>query len=145
MKKNNNENTAKINGRLVPISTKQAIEISNFIRGRKVEEAIKLLEGVTKKEIAVPFRRFNDDMGHKRKIGPGRYPKKASEEIIGLLESLNANAQFKGLNTSNLVIKKICSNKASKMWHFGRKRRRRMKKTNIEIIAEEQTKKEESK
>lgn len=136
-KGNTEENRAKVNGRLMPISTKQAIEICNFIRGRKVNDAIKLLEGVIKKDSAIPFRRFNSDMGHKRKIGAGRYPKKASKGIIELLESLNANAQFKGLNTSNLVINKICANKASSMWHYGRKMRRKMKRTNIEIIAKE--------
>lgn len=144
-KQNSEENIAKVNARSMPISTKQAIEISNFIRGKKVEEAIKLLEGVVKKDIAVPFRRFSGDVGHKRKIGAGRYPEKASKEIIRLLNSLNANAQFKGLNTSNLVIKKICANKASSMWHYGRKMRRKMKRTNIEIIAKEGKKEIEKK
>lgn len=144
-KQDSNENIAKVHGKSMPISTKQAIEISNFIRGRKVDDAIKLLEHVVKKDVAVPFRRFSGDVGHKRKIGSGRYPEKASKEIIRLLSSLNANAQFKGLNTSNLVINKICANKASSTWHYGRKMRRKMKRSNIEIIAKEEKKKEEPK
>ncbi len=143
--KESKENTATVNARLLPISTKHAIEICNFIRGRKVENAKKMLEEVTKQEIAVPFKRFNKDRGHKRKIGPGRYPIKASKEFIGLLESVNANAQFKGLNTSNMIIKKICANKASSSWHFGRKRRRKMKRTNIELVVEEGRKKTKEK
>lgn len=143
--KESKENTAKVEGRLLPISTKQAIEICNFIRGKEVDNAKKILERVIKKEVAIPFKRFNMDMGHKRKIGPGRYPKKASGEIIGLLESVNSNAQFKGLSTSNLIIKKICANKASSSWHFGRKRRRKMKRTNIEIVVEEGKAKEDMK
>ncbi len=136
-KQNSEENIAKVHGRFLSISTKQAIEVCNFIRGRKINDAINLLERVIKKDVAVPFRRFNKDMGHKRKIGAGRYPKKTSKEIIKLLDSLNANAQFKGLNTSNLIIKKICANKASTAWHYGRKMRRKMKRTNIDLIAEE--------
>lgn len=121
----------------LPISMKQAVEIFDFIRGRKIDDAKKLLEKVVNQEMAIPFKRFNQNMGHKRKIGPGRYPQKASREIIKLLESLSTNAQFKGLNTSNLIIKKICATNASITWHYGRKRRRKMKRTNMEIIAEE--------
>lgn len=135
--KKSEENAARVYGKLLPISTKQAIEICNFIRGRKVEDAKRLLDKVLKGETAVPFKRYNKGIGHKRKIGAGRYPKKASREIIRLLESANANAQFTGLNTSNLTIKKICANKASASWHFGRKRRRKMKRTDIEVVVEE--------
>jgi len=137
MKKETNENSAKVKGVALPISMKQAVEISDFIRGRKLDDAKRLLEKVISQEMAVPFRRFNQNMGHKRKIGPGRYPQKASGEIIMLLESVNANAQFKGLNTSNLIIKKVCATNASTTWHYGRKRRRKMKRTNMEIIVEE--------
>ena len=80
------------------------------------------------KKTAVPFRRFDFDLGHKKKIGPGRYPNKASREIIGLIENVEANAQFKGLNTSNLIITHISAHKAGKAWHYGRKSRRKMKR-----------------
>ena len=61
-------------------------------------------------------------------------------EFIKLIESAEANAQFKGLNTSKLVISHISANKASKAWHYGRKSRRKMKRTNVEVIVEENTK-----
>ncbi len=132
------ENVAKAVGVALPISTKQSIEICNFIRRKPLAKAKQRLIEVINKKMAVPFKRFNDNVGHKRgKIAAGRYPEKSCGEILKLLESVEANAQFKGLNTSNLVITHICAQKAARPWHYGRQRRRKMKRTNVEVIVEE--------
>jgi len=131
------EHMAKVTGSSLPISTKKSIEVCNFIRFKDLNKAKDFLNKVISLEAAVPFKRFNADTGHKTGIGPGRYPVKTSEEIVKLLESVEANAQFKGLDTSKLIIKHICANQASKSWHYGRQRKRKMKRTNIDIIVEE--------
>lgn len=136
-----NEHMAKAIGRGLPISFKQSVEICNFIKGKNINYAKDILKKVSEKKMAVPFKRFKKDLGHKKKIGAGRFPLKASNELMKLLEAVEANAQFKGLNTSNLTIMHICANKAGKAWHFGRKRRRQMKRTNVEVIVEEKAKK----
>lgn len=128
---------ARAIGKALPISFKQSVEICSFIKNKNVNDAKKLLQGVAEQKIAVPFKRYNFDLGHKRKIGPARYPLKASRQFIQLIESAEANAQFKGINTSNLVISHISAHKAGKAWHFGRKTRRKVKRTNIEIVVEE--------
>jgi large subunit ribosomal protein L22 len=120
-KEYNKENMARVFGRSLPISLKQSIEICNFIRNRNVNYAKNVLNRVINHKQAIPFKRFNANTGHKKKIAAGRYPKKASMEILKLVNSVEANAQFKGLNTSNLVITHINANKASKVMHFGRK------------------------
>tara|TARA_Y100000310_G_C20648270_1_gene797899 strand:- start:682 stop:1278 length:597 start_codon:yes stop_codon:yes gene_type:complete len=120
------------------ISQKQGIEICNMIRDKEVSKVKGMLKEVIEKKRVVPFKRFNKDMGHKKKIGPGRYPIKSSTAILKLIESAEANAQFKGLNTSNLIIRHICTNQAGKSMHFGRKTRRKMKRTNVEVVLEEQ-------
>ena len=125
---------ARANGMNLPISFKQSVEICRFIKNRSMSNAKKILQEVINEKKAVPFKRYNFDLGHKKKIGPARYPKKASQEFIRLIDSVEANAQFKGLNTSNLEITHISANKAGKAWHYGRKSRRKMKRTNIEII-----------
>ena len=137
IKNYNPEHAAKALATALPVSFKQSVEICNFIRGRSVKNAKKILTDVTNKKRALPFARFNWGAGHRRGIGPGKYPIKTSSEIIKLLEAAEANAQFKGLNTSELVINHICANKAAKAWHCGRKRRRKAKRTNIEIVVEE--------
>ena len=141
----NQEHMARAIGMALPISFKQSVEICNFIENKNVSDAKKMLQNVTEKKIAVPFKRYNWDLGHKKKIGPARYPEKASKEFIKLIENVEANAQFKGLNTSNLIIAHVSAHKAGKTWHFGRQSRRRMKRTNVEIIVEEKAKKTEDK
>ena len=136
---------AKAVGMALPVSFKQSVEICRFIGNKNVNDAKKMLQNVVEKKSAIPFKRYNWDLGHKKKIGPGRYPQKASEEFIRLIENVEANAQFKGLNTSNLIIAHVSAHKAGKTWHFGRKSRRRMKRTNVEIIVEETANKTEIK
>ena len=133
-----NENQAKISGKDLSISTKQSIEIANFIRGKNIQKAKNELQKVIEKKLAIPFKRFNRDMGQKKgNIAAGRYPQNAAKEFLNLLNGLEANAQNKGLSTNNLIIKTIIPNKASRPWHYGRRRRIKMKRTHIEIIAEE--------
>lgn len=139
------DNTAKVVGRDVAISTKQSVEISSWLRGLSVERAKIMLNNVLKMKQAVPFKRFNDNMGHKPGIGPGRYPQKSCAVILGLLEGAEANAQFKGLNVNSLVISHICAKKGTTAWHYGRKGGRRAKRTNIEIVLEEVEQKKEEK
>jgi len=137
------ENIATVNGRDLPISKKHAIEICNYIRGKNLLKSKAFLQDVLAKKRAVPFRRYIMDVGHKPgKVGPGRYPQKASEVILKLLESLEINAQNKGLDTASLYLKEVIPNKASNVWHYGRQRRRRMKLTHIFMLAEEAVKKE---
>ena len=142
LKEYDKEKMARVIGRALPVSLKHAVEISSFIKGKTTEYAKRYLEDVITQKKAIPFTKFNKGVGHKKAMGPARYPLKASTEIKSLLESAEANAQFKGLNTSSLSIIHISANKAQTQWHSGRQRRRKMKRTHIEIVVEE-TKKSE--
>lgn len=128
---------ARASGKSLPISFKQSVEICSFIRRRSVGYAQRILKSVIDHKQAIPYKKFNADIGHKKNIMAGRYPKKASIEILNLMNSVEANAQFKGLNTANLVITHINANKASKVMHSGRKRSRLSKRTNIDIVVQE--------
>jgi len=142
------EHSASVIGRDLPISTKKSIEVCNFIRGKTVSNSKKILLNVLDEKIAIPFKRFNKDRGHKAgKIAAGAYPKNVCNEIIKLLNSVESNAHDKGLDTNNLFIKAIIVNKASAPWHYSRLRGRKMKRTHIEIIVEEreESKKEQTK
>ena len=126
---------AKASGMSLPISTKQSIEVCNFLRNKTLEKAKAILERVLEKKEAIPFKRFGSDTGHKRgPIGAGRYPQKTAKEILKVLNSVESNAQLKGLNPDDLKIIQLIANKASTPWRFGRKRRRKAKRTHIEII-----------
>ena len=134
---------ARVKGNDMPISTKHAIEICNFIRGKKLHKSVEYLQKVSELKVAIPYTRMNRGVGHRSgHMGPGRYPEKAARHIIQLLNSLEANAQNKGLDVNALVIKQIIANKAAEPWHPGRHRRIKMKRTHIEIVAEEAEKKQ---
>lgn len=138
---------AKAKGVSLPISTKVSIEICNHIRNKSTKKAIAILERVLEKKEAIPYKRFNWDVGHKPgKIAAGRYPEKACIQILKLVKQAEKNAGYKGLG-EDLVIFKIVPNKASRSYHYGRQRRRLMKRTHIELFVKEinSTKKKETK
>lgn len=132
---------AKVLGRDISISTKHSVEVCRALRGKNLQKAKVFLKKVIDKKEAVPYRRYNKDLGHKKgKVGAGRYPVKTCKAILGLLESAETNAQFKGFNTAALEIAHICAHQASRPWHFGRKIREKMKRSHIEIIVRESAK-----
>lgn len=133
----NKEKMARVAGISLPISTKMSIEVCRVLRKKTTTRAKTILKNAIDIKEAIPFKRFVGDLGHKRKMGPGRYPVMVASEILKLIEAVEANAQFKGLNTANLVICHIKVNMASRPWHNGRKSRRKMKRTTVEIVVEE--------
>ena len=121
----------------LPISKKQSVEICDFVRGRSVEESKRLLSEVGQLKRAVPFRRFNMNVGHKPGMAAGRFPSRAAAHIMALIESAESNAQAKGLNAGSLVIRHISAQKAPDAWHYGRLRRRKMRRAHVEVVVEE--------
>ena len=121
----------------LPISLKKSVEICNFLRYKEVKKAKSILNDVIAKKIAVPFKRFNMDTGHKPGMAAGKYPQKASSEVLKLLNSAEANAENKGLDAEKLIISKLIANKGNRMYHSGRHRGIKMKRTHLEIVLEE--------
>jgi large subunit ribosomal protein L22 len=136
-KENAKEHKATAKALNIPISTKNSVEISKFLRYKTVEFAKRYLEEVVQLKKAVPFKSHVRDLGHKRGIGAGRYPQKAAKEFLKLVKSVEANAQFKGLNTSSLKIVKLLANQAGIPLTGGR-HRRGTKRTHLEIEVMEQ-------
>lgn len=137
------ETMAKAVGVSLPISMKQSREICEFIKHENVQKVKTLLGKVQELELAVPYTRFNKNVGHKPGMAAGRYPVKAATEIRKLVENAEANAQFKGLNVNNLVIVHACAKLAPRPFRFGRQRGRKMRRAHVEIIVKEvETKKE---
>ncbi|NTV24255.1 MAG: 50S ribosomal protein L22 [Nanoarchaeota archaeon] len=131
------EDMARAYGRDLSISTKKSVEICKAIRGKSVENAKIYLQNVADIKAAVPMTKFHRDCAHRTGIGPGRYPVKAAEGILLILESAEQNAKSKGFSTKDLFIIHVCAHKASSPWHMGRQRRRHMKRTHIEIVVQE--------
>jgi len=132
----NEDNTAKVFARDLGISTKTSVEICNFLRGKNTEKAKLLLGYVIAKERPIPMKRYNMDTAHKRGSGiaAGKFPIKAAEHILNVIKSAESNAVDKGLSVKELYIKHISAHQASRPWHYGRQRGRKMKRTHIQIV-----------
>ena len=128
---------ARALGRGLPISVKHGVELANAIRGMSAAKAKKFLEDVMKLDQPVKYRRFNDDLGHKTKCGPARYPVKTAEYFLGILKLAESNASFQGISINDLKIIHLSVQKAAGRWHFGRKRRRKFKSAHVELVLEE--------
>lgn len=141
------ENSSYAIGKNLDISIKESKEVCSFVRNMRLGKALKMLEEVIKKERSIPFKKYNDDMAHKPGISSGRYPIKCASQILKIIKSAENNAQNKGLSSNDLVITHMCAHKASSPWHYGRQRRRKMKRSHVEIVLTEikEKKKVESK
>src|SRR3990172_5853613 len=101
--------SAKAIGRELDISFKHAVNICTWIRGRNLQDAETLLTDVIGLKRAVPLRRFNTMVPHRKGagFGPGRYPAKAAAAILRVLENAENNAEQTALDVEDLVISHI--------------------------------------
>jgi large subunit ribosomal protein L22 len=101
------EKTVKASGREIRVSHKHSREICHTIKGMMLTPAKEYLKDVMEKKKAIPFRRYNKKAGHRHglvKTFAGRYPIKAAERILKVLENAEANAENKGLDVDKLQI-----------------------------------------
>lgn len=99
--------TAKASLREVDMSPKEARELAAEIKGMRLQHAKDYLQAVAEKRASVPFRRYKGKVGHRRGqmgVAAGRYPVKCARLVTKLLDSLEANASFKGLDAERLMI-----------------------------------------
>ena len=126
------------------ISHKHAREIAVQIKGLSIEKARDYLQSVVNKQRAVPFRRYKNQVGHKSDPGvmSGRYPEKSATEFIKLLDNLESNAEYKGMDLDRLKIINATVHKGVIIKRFtprafGRASPKNNVLTHIELVAKE--------
>ena len=126
------------------ISHKHAREIAVKIKGMSIETARNYLQDVIRLKRAVPFRRYNNEVGHKSDTGvmSGRYPQKAATEFVKLLDNLESNAEYRGMDLDRLKIINATVHKGRKIERFipramGRASPKIDILTHVEIVAQE--------
>ena len=126
------------------ISHKHAREIAVAIKGLSVEKARDYLIHVTQLKRSIPFRRYKNQVGHKSDPGvmSGRYPQKAATEVLKLLDNLESNAEYKGMDLDRLKIINTTVHKGRLMKRFipraqGRATPKNNAYTHVEIVAQE--------
>jgi len=90
------DRSAKASARGIDVSRKAAREVCNTIKGMTIHQSIEYLEAVIDKKLAVPYRRFKNNVGHKSSVvgwTGGRYPVKAATEILKVVRNLENNAE----------------------------------------------------
>ena len=115
-------------GKDLTLSTKQAIAICNFMKGKRIDYMIKYLEDVMKLKKAVPMK---GEIPHRHNLGEGRYPVKAAKVFITLLKNLKANATSANMDVSKIILHGK-ADKASQPRKPG-KYHRKFKRTHLEI------------
>ncbi len=126
------------------ISHKHAREIAVAIKGMSIEKARDYLQAVVNLERAVPFRRYHNEVGHKPDTGvmSGRYPEKAATEFSRLLDNLESNAEYRGMDLDRLKIINATVHKGRKIQRFtpraqGRATPKINILTHVELVAQE--------
>jgi len=126
------------------ISHKHAREISVAMKGLSIEKARDYLLDVISLKRSIPFRRFKNQVGHKSDPGTmsGRYPEKAATEILKLLDNLESNAEYKGMDMDRLKIINATVHKGRLLKRFipramGRSSANNDTLTHVEIVAQE--------
>jgi ribosomal protein L22 len=129
-----------VNAKSVPISTKYAMSLCKFVKGKRIGDAIRDLEQVVLLKKSVPMK---GEYSHRkgRGMSGGAFPKRASGHFIVLLKSLAGNANNHEISEPIIV-------EASANWapapkgKFGRVRRKR---THVTLRAIEMKIKENKK
>ena len=126
------------------ISHKHAREVAVAIKGMSIEKARDYLQAVIRKDRAVAFRRFKNQVGHKSDPGmmSGRYPQKTAKEFIKVLDNLESNAEYKGMDLDRLKIINATVHKGVTIKRFipramGRATPKNDVLTHVELIAQE--------
>ncbi|KAF2735632.1 60S ribosomal protein L17 [Polyplosphaeria fusca] len=114
-----NAKSARARGSYLRVSFKNTRETAQAINGWKFDRAVTYLENVLEKKQAIPMRRYAGSTGRCAQgkefgVSKARWPVKSAEFLLGLLKNAEANADTKGLDTSNLVVKHIQVNQAPK-------------------------------
>ncbi|MCD6536798.1 MAG: 50S ribosomal protein L22 [Thaumarchaeota archaeon] len=105
--------------REVDVSPKWSREVCKAIVGLTIPEAKKLLEEVVAMKRMIPYRRYKKKRAHHAQTkGPGGYPVKVAKHMLKLLDSLEANADFKGFDPDEVVIIHAAAHKGRRIRKF---------------------------
>jgi large subunit ribosomal protein L22 len=118
------DTTAKAMLRERPISLKHSKAIAKAIKGKTVADAEAYLQDVIDEKQSVPFKQHNSGVGHRSDIDgwdAGRYPEKASQDFLKLLENVSNNADEQGFDGQSMVVAHLAPHKVGE--RMGRKPR----------------------
>ncbi|HLC92536.1 MAG TPA: 50S ribosomal protein L22 [archaeon] len=130
-----------------PVSLKYSVEIISNIKGQRVEKALAWLGRIASMKDFLPLRMYNKKVGHRKGEAQhfsksGRYPIRCVNAFIELLNTVKANADYKGLDSENLLITHMFASQGFSRMSYQSQGRisgkaRKSKSTHIEVIVRE--------
>ena len=138
---------------------KHCYHIAKAIRGMNAAAAVDYLEDVIAKKRAIPYTRRsrrgrggNTMAGHRKgKMGPGKYPNKASKEFIKLINSAmdNARQRYDTIDPEEMTITHVAAHRGQVATNWKARARGRSSpwnhyQMNLEIFLEHFSDEEES-
>ncbi|KAJ3298713.1 60S ribosomal protein L17 [Borealophlyctis nickersoniae] len=111
--------SASARGSYLRVHFKNTREVAKTIQGMKLRKAVSYLGDVKEHKQAVPFRRFSGGVGRTAQakvwgVTQARWPQKSADFVLGLLKNAESNAEAKGLNIDDMVIRHVQVNQAPK-------------------------------
>lgn len=139
------EKSVKSSGRELRISHKAAREVCKAIKGMALNQAKQYLNLTIMKKQPVPFRRYKKKVGHRHGVEnafAARYPVKAAQKILKVLEGAEANAEFRGLEPERLRVIHAAAYPGMKIKRytpraFGRSSPKVQTLTHVELVLEQ--------
>ena len=126
------------------ISPKAAREVCKALKGMDLEKAKNYLGRVIEMNQAVPFKRHDGKVGHRRGKGmsTGRYPVKTAAAILKVIESAGNNGEAIHIDIENWRILHFATSRGTSFEsRFPRARGRATPKmresANVEVVLEE--------
>jgi len=139
------DTTARAMLRDRPISLKHSKALAREVRDETVADAVAYLERVAAEEQSVPYRQHNSGVGHRSDVDgwdAGRYPVKAAEAFLDLIENASANAREQGFEADEMVLAHVAPHKVGeregrKPQAFGRAGPWNTTLCDVELVLEE--------
>lgn len=131
--------------REVDISPKAAREVCAAIRGLTIPRAKDLLEQVIEQKTPIPYARYKKEVAHKHSNSghaAGKYPAKTAKRLLQAVMSLEANSDFKGLDSERVRIIHSAAHRGLKVKGytpraFGRSSPSFNTLTHVELVGQE--------
>jgi large subunit ribosomal protein L22 len=139
------DTTAKAMLRERQMSHKHSKAIAREIKGMTAADAVAYLESVIAGDRSVPFRSHNSGVGHRNDIegwDAGRYPEKASEGFLDLLENAIGNADNQGFDGESMEILHVAAHKVGEVQGrkpraFGRATEWNSPQVDVELVLQD--------
>ena len=130
-----------------PVSLKYSTELCREIKGKRLDKMVKWIERIIMHEDWLPLRRYVKKIGHRKGQSKsftktGRYPEKTLGIWKKMLETVKANADYKGLDSENLmIVHAFASQGYARMGYQSQGRiagkRRAKKAVHLEVVVRE--------